>query len=212
MTPNAAHTQRATFFIGNIDVISSLEVTANIVIALSIVLAGRNSIHTWWTGIVGCALFALLFFQSQLYADVTLQVFFIFTSIWGWRQWAGGQNLAALPITDVPRLKFVAALAVGLMVGTAYAILLKQFTDAFSPFMDSAVLVLSVIAQWLLMARRMQSWLVWVAVNTLAVPLFASRGLHVTAALYAGFWVNAWVSWWHWRRLARAETGLIPIA
>jgi nicotinamide mononucleotide transporter len=42
---------------------------------LAIFLAGRNSVHTWWTGIVGCGLFALLSFQSNLYADVLLQAF-----------------------------------------------------------------------------------------------------------------------------------------
>ena len=30
------------------------ELLANAVTTASIVLAGRNSIHTWWTGIIGC--------------------------------------------------------------------------------------------------------------------------------------------------------------
>ena len=58
-----------------------LEITANIVNLVAIALATRNSIHTWWTGIFGCVLFGWLFFNSQLYADVTLQLFFIITSI-----------------------------------------------------------------------------------------------------------------------------------
>jgi nicotinamide mononucleotide transporter len=191
---------------------SILEITANSVVAVSIVLAGRNSVHTWWTGIVGCCFFAVLFFQTQLYADVTLQLFFIATSILGWIQWTGGQSREAIQITNVPRRQFVIAVLVGTVAGGVYATLLKTQTDAFAPFMDSAVLVLSVIAQWLLMARRVQNWPVWIAVNTLAVPLFASRGLYVTAALYAAFWVNAWISWWYWRRLMRTQPGLVTTA
>ena len=34
-----------------------LELAANIAVAGSILLAGRNNVHTWWLGIVGCALF-----------------------------------------------------------------------------------------------------------------------------------------------------------
>ncbi len=184
---------------------STLEITANAIIALSIFLAARNSIHTWWTGIVGCALFGLLFYQTQLYADVTLQVFFIGTSVWGWMHWAGGQNREVLPITDVARRQLLVALVIGVMAGLIYATLLKTLTNAFAPLADSAVLVLSVIAQWLLMTRRVQNWPVWIAVNTLAVPLFASRGLYITAALYAVFWVNAWFAWSNWRRLMRAQ-------
>jgi hypothetical protein len=52
------------------------ELAANAFNAASIFLAGRNSIHMWWTTIVGCVLFAYVFFHARLYADVTLQMFF----------------------------------------------------------------------------------------------------------------------------------------
>jgi nicotinamide mononucleotide transporter len=43
-------------------------------------------------------------------------------------------------------------------------------------------------------------------VNTIAVPLYYSRGLHLTALLYAGFWINAIASWLFWRRAAREQS------
>jgi nicotinamide mononucleotide transporter len=76
-----------------------LEIAANSVTALAIFLAGRNSIHTWWLGIIGCGLFGALFYDSQLYADFTLQGFFIITSIIGWYRWAKGDAGDTLPIT-----------------------------------------------------------------------------------------------------------------
>ncbi len=54
------------------------EVSANLLNAVSILLAGRNSIHTWWTGIVSCLLFGVVFLGARLYADVTLQGFCLF--------------------------------------------------------------------------------------------------------------------------------------
>jgi len=68
---------------------------------------------------------------------------------------------------------------------------------------DSLVFGLSVLAQFLLMGRRVENWIVWIAVNTIAVPLFAYRELYLTSTLYAFFWVNAIVSLRHWQRLAR---------
>jgi nicotinamide mononucleotide transporter len=41
---------------------SALEIAANVTVAASILLAGRNSVHTWWTGIIGCSLFGLVFY------------------------------------------------------------------------------------------------------------------------------------------------------
>jgi len=40
-------------------------------------------------------------------------------------------------------------------------------------------------------------------VNTIAVPLYISRGLHVTAVLYAAFWINEVVALFNWKRLLK---------
>jgi len=60
------------------------------------------------------------------------------------------------------------------------------------------------VAQCLLMQRKLATWPWWLAVNTVSVPLFASRGLWLTAVLYAAYWCNAWHGWWHWRRELQA--------
>jgi nicotinamide mononucleotide transporter len=187
---------------------SPLEVAANAVNALSILLAGRNSAHTWWTGILGCALFACVFWRANLYADVTLQAFFIATSIAGWWAWLRGASGAALPIRRTSPALLAAMAAAALLVALAYGWGLARFTDAWQPFVDSLVLTGSVLAQLLLMARRFETWPCWLVVNSLSVPLFWARGLHLTAALYAAFWLNALVSMIHWRRLMRAGAAL----
>lgn len=184
---------------------SPLEIAANALATLSILLAGRNSIHTWWTGIIGCLLFAWLFYLSQLYADVTLQLFFIVTSAMGWRQWLTGGAGEPLPISRAGRLRIGLALVIGAAATLGYGALLHCFTDAYAPFADSAVLVLSVTAQLLLMQRRIETWAFWLAVNTIAVPLYASRGLTLTACLYAAYWLNACYSAFVWHRLMRGQ-------
>ena len=40
----------------------------------------------------------------------------------------------------------------------------------------------------------------WLLVNAIAVPLYASRGLHLTALLYAAYLLNAVLAWRRWRR------------
>lgn len=182
--------------------IGPLEIAANLFTALAIVLAGRNSVHTWWTGIIGCTLFGLLFSQSRLYADVALQVFFVATSFYGWWTWLRGARGKPLPITHADRTSLIGTTAVGIAGTVAYGALLYAHTDAYAPFPDSTVLVFSIIAQVLMMRRRVENWGFWLLVNTIAVPLYASRGLYLTAFLYACFWLNAVISWRNWRRLA----------
>jgi nicotinamide mononucleotide transporter len=186
--------------------IGAVELAANVVNAASILLAGRNSIHTWWLGILGCLLFGHLFLGVKLYADVTLQLFFLVTSVLGWWRWrrAGGSTRAELPIRTTGAGGLALLGAAGLGVALGYGWLLHRFTDAYAPVLDAVVLAFSVLGQFLLVARRVESWWCWLIVNTIAVPLYAARGLDLTAALYAVFWVNAVISLRRWRRLVVA--------
>lgn len=178
---------------------STLELVADLVNLIAVLLAARNSMHTWSSGILGCVLFGWLFFESQLYADVTLQGFFIVTSALGWWAWLRGNAGTQLPVsrTAPGTLAWMAALAV--VVALAYGALLHHFTDAYAPLVDSLVLTFSVLAQLLLMRRRLENWYAWLLVNTLAVPLYASRELYLTAGLYTLFWCNAWYGLYRWR-------------
>lgn len=182
---------------------STLELVADLVNLIAVLLAARNSVHTWSSGILGCVLFGWLFFESQLYADVTLQGFFIVTSAMGWWAWLRGNAGTQLPVsrTAPGTLAWMAALAV--VVALAYGALLHHFTDAYAPLVDSLVLTFSVLAQLLLMRRRLENWYAWLLVNTLAVPLYASRELYLTAGLYTLFWCNAWYGLYRWRRELR---------
>jgi nicotinamide mononucleotide transporter len=184
----------------------AMEIAANTFNAASIAAAGRKSIHTWWLGIVGCALFAEVFFETRLYADVALQTFFIATSALGWWRWLRARGaVVESPIRKTRLLHVLSLVACGCAVALGYAWLLHRFTDAYAPVPDSMVLVFSVLGQLLLVARRLETWWFGLVANTISVPLYGSRGLFLTALVYAAFWVNALVSLLHWRRLERTQ-------
>jgi nicotinamide mononucleotide transporter len=191
LTPTAFHT----------------EVAANAVTTASIFLAGRNQVLTWPVGIAGSLLFGAVFYHHQLYADALLQIFFVATSLAGWRQWRQGERDRQPPVTRVAPRTLGLMLFAAAGVTALYGGLLHRYTNAYAPFADSAVLGFSVVAQLLLMQRRLETWPTWWLVNTLSVPLFASRGLTLTAVLYAAYWVNSLWGGWHWWRQWRASQG-----
>ncbi|WP_129776566.1 nicotinamide riboside transporter PnuC [Peristeroidobacter soli] len=184
------------------------EIAANLAYLVSILLATRNSGHTWWTGIVGCLLFGWVFLQTQLYADLTLQGFFIVTSIYGWWHWQRGCEGAPAPIQRSSAREIVMWAAAAIVGAIGYGALLLRFTDAYAPFVDSLVLTFSILAQLLLMRRRVETWWCWLVVNTIAVPLYLSRDLQLTAAFYAAYWVNACVAMPRWYALLCRERSL----
>lgn len=178
------------------------ELAANVVNLTSIFLATRNSIHTWWCGILGCGLLGYLFFTSQLYADTTLQFFFISASAIGWWQWLHhrGKRIER-PIGRTTVREYLIYIPLAALVTLGYGWALHRFTDAYAPYIDSLVLTLSVVAQLLLISRRLETWIFWFAVNSIAIPLYASRELWLTSAFYCLFWINAPFGFMNWRRI-----------
>lgn len=165
--------------------------------ALCVVLASRNNVHTWWVGIVGSILYGKLFYDSQLYADSLLQVFFVWTGIKGWLNWGKEETLN---ITHASKKQLLKYCSFAIVVGVIYGTILHYYTDAFSPAVDSFVMVASVVGQFLLMRRQIETWPVWIIVNVVSIPLYFSRGLDMTGYLYIGFLINAIYGYYSWHR------------
>ena len=74
------------------------------------------------------------------------------------------------------------------------------WTDASYPIVDSHILCFSILAQFLLMRRKVENWLCWIIVNSLAVPLYFIKGLFLTSGIYAVFLVNAMFGLALWKK------------
>ena len=75
---------------------------------------------------------------------------------------------------------------------------MEHYTDAAAPYPDGAIAAMSVAAQLLMVLRRIESWLYWIAVDVLAIWLFWTRDLAPTAGLYAVFLILASVGLFQW--------------
>lgn len=139
------------------------------------------------------------FWSVQLYADVTLQLFFIATSITGWIHWLKGQGGDILPVRRTASQSLFPFVALCCRRGRRLRLFTPHLYQCLAPWLDSLILTFSVLAQFMLMGRRIENWFVWLAVNT-AVPLYMTRGLNLTAGLYFLFWINAWHGLYQWRK------------
>lgn len=183
---------------------SYLEWAANILTALCIYLAGRNKVLTWPVGIIATCLFGVLFYKAGLFADSLLQVFFIATGIIGWMGWKNNKIVEEIP-THIDVKKFVLYSVIAIIVAIAYGYFLlyrvADTFDAYVPFVDSLILTLSILGQLLLMRKKIETWMVWIVVNIISVPLYFSRDLYLTSFMYSLFLINAVVSYFYWKKL-----------
>lgn len=183
-----------------------LEVAGNAFTLASVYAARRNSVHTWWTGLVAVTLYGVLFWGVRLYADVVLQAFFFGTCLVGWWQWQrGGAGGAELPVTALTGRQRVAAGAAVLGAAAFFGTVFGRFTDAALPYADSYILGGSVVAQLLMMRRKRDHWPIWITVDVVAVAVYAAKGLYLTSAVYAVLLALCVQGMAEWRRIWLAQ-------
>ena len=162
----------------------------------------RASVWLWHVGIVTSAVYVWVFFNGKLYADMSLQVYYVIISILGLIWWLKGTSREneKLQITNIQLKTGIRLSIIFVVLFAAIWATLKHLTDSPVPGWDAFITSLSVVATWMLARKILQHWLLWIIVNTTAVALFITRGLYPTAFLYAVYGVMSFVGLKEWKR------------
>lgn len=178
-----------------------IELSATILGLLCVWLTVKQNIWCWPSGIAMVVLYIFIFYHARLYSDMGLQVIYVFLQIYGWYNWLhGGKERGKLSVSRIsfPHLVlwFFAALISTFLLGT----LMSRCTNAALPFWDALTTVLSLIAQWFMAIKILESWLVWLIVDIVSICIYGVKGLYFTMALYGVFLFLASKGFFTWKR------------
>lgn len=178
-----------------------LEIVAVVLGLACVWLTVRQHIGCWPTGLAMVSLYIVVFFRAKLYSDMLLQVVYVFLQIYGWYAWLhGGAGHTRLDVSRLPWRQVAPWMAVCIVGTAALGGAMSSYTDAALPYVDAFATVASLIAQWLMARKVLESWFVWIAVDVVSIGMYLSKSLHWTAGLYAVFLILAAWGWWEWRR------------
>jgi len=177
------------------------ELVAVVLTLYSIWLATKENIWYYPTGLVALAMYTWLYYSARLYAESFLQIICFALMVYGWYEWLhGGARHDPLPVTRTPRWAWMWGIPAGIALSALTIWVQLTFTDNPNPYVDSSLFAWSLVAQWMTARKWLESWLLWVAINTVSVPLYVVRGLTLTAGLFIGLWILAIMGYRDWRR------------
>jgi len=177
-------------------------------LSLAMVYCNIKEIHWGWPlAILSSALYGLVFWNSQLYGEASLQVMFILTALWGWHQWRKGtqsvnpdvQTVSPLKISQLNSIELKQAAAATLLAWPVMAYFLNRYTDSDVAIWDALVTTLSLLGQYLLAKKKIEYWWVWLVVNIITVGLMLVKSLWLTALLYVLFAILSYIGLKAWR-------------
>jgi nicotinamide mononucleotide transporter len=149
----------------------------------------RQSIWNWPVAIANYIFFIILFLESKLYGDMSLQVLYLIIAIFGWWSWlhGGADHRSRLEVSRTsPRGWLLLAIATAVMTG-AFTFALRRYTDSVVPFLDAVTTALSVTAQFMQSRKWVETWHVWILADIIYIGLYVMKHLYLTAGLYAIF-------------------------
>ncbi len=161
----------------------------------------------WVIGFLTSLTYVFVFFFSKFYAVMTLNLYYVLISIYGFLLWTRhhGETNTQTGETGIiyrridRRLILICGLASIILFAGIYAIL-NYFTDSPVALGDAFTTALSIVATWMLAQRIIEHWPCWVLINAVSAYLYFSRGLYPTMILYICYTVLAVVGYYNWKK------------
>jgi nicotinamide mononucleotide transporter len=183
----------------------------------------RQTIWLWPLGIATSAAYVWIFFSSKLYADMSLQTYYVVISVLGWYWWIKGagsrrdgetkglrdeetggrgdlESGGNLKVSRIKtRLAFV-LLVIFFILWLVMYFVLSRLTDSPVPGWDGFITSLSVIGTWMLARKILEHWYLWIIVNFVSVILYFTRGLYPTVILYFVYLTMSFIGLATWKK------------
>ena len=152
----------------------------------------------WIFAFISSAIYVYLCFESRLYLDSFLQMFYVLAAVYGWITWSRTKDENMLRIKPLKfhliSIIFIAFLSIVL------GFIMQRFTNQAAPFVDAPITLFSLFATYLVAQKVVENWWYWIVIDIICIPLFYSRGLYVTSILYVVYTIMALVALIQWKR------------
>lgn len=179
-----------------------IEIIGTLLSFIYLYLSVKQKISLWIFGFLCSAMYVVVFYQSRFYAGMTLQIYYVLMSIYGWYSWKRGvSNIdTTLPVRKTKFTEAIILTIVTSLIFIIYYAVLKHLTDSPVPFVDSFTSALSITATWMLTKKMIEQWILWIVVDIVSIALFFYRDLHFTALLFIVYSIMAVVGFFQWRK------------
>lgn len=157
---------------------SALILIYSIIGIANLILAAKGKVFNYVLGLIGAILYAIISYQSHVYGQLLLAVFFLCPiQFYGWYNWTRPQNTTLeqqIKIKKLSKLQFIKILILIAILSAIYGyfILHIYFGQSVGLFADAIVEVTSVIAFILTVLIYREHWILWLTIDVLTISIW----------------------------------------
>lgn len=168
-----------------------------------VLLARKNNSNTYIFGIAAVSLSLYIMFTSKLYAEFTLNLYYLGMSIYGWIFWKFGKQKNETPISFTNLSEKLKASGIVISTFVLFYLFLTHYTDSDVPIWDSIVTAFAWAGMWLMAKRKVENWIFLNISNIISIPLMIHKDLYLYAVLTAFLFIVAISGFLNWRNIIK---------
>lgn len=168
---------------------------------ICVILTARQNIISWPTGIIAVLFLGILFWNLGLYSSLILSIgYFLPVQFIGWYNWLyGGENKTELKVSSLTITQVLVCFSTIPLIVLGIS-QINGYFGGTSPVLDTIILTLSVLAQYLLALKKIESWILWMIVNIVSIYVYTASGAYLLGVQYALFLMNAFYGFYSWSK------------
>ncbi|MCK5105615.1 MAG: nicotinamide mononucleotide transporter [Cyclobacteriaceae bacterium] len=171
---------------------------------VAIFLQIRQNVWYWLVSIIMVSMYIYIYIDAKLYADMSLQVYFLVISFYGWYMWLFGNKQnhqrSELKVSSATKKMIGILTLITIFLFFFIAWILITFTNSDLPYWDSFTTALSFVATWMLARKILENWLIWILVDAVSIGIYIYKDLYPTAVLFLFLTVLAFVGYARWKK------------
>nr|WP_297308097.1 nicotinamide riboside transporter PnuC [uncultured Flavobacterium sp.] len=170
---------------------------------VQVLLSRVNNPLNYLFGISSVCITLYLMFESKLYAEFALNIYYLIMSIYGWYFWKYGKQQHETPISYSTKKDYQISLSIVVISFTLFYFCLTKFTDSDVPILDAIVSAFAWAGMWLMAKRKIENWLFLNVSNAIAIPLMIHKELYLYAFLSLFLFIVATSGYFVWKKLLK---------
>lgn len=172
---------------------------------IQVLLASRNKSTNYLFGIAGIALTLYVMLAAKLYAEFTLNLYYLAMSIYGWLYWKYGQQKTEAKISTTQTSEKWMVLGIVSFTFGLFWFFLTHYTDSDVPIWDSLVSAFAWAGMWLMAKRKIENWILLNISNLISIPLMIHKELYLYAVLAVFLFIVAVVGYFKWNAIIKNQ-------
>lgn len=191
-------------FITNFDTYWYWEPIATVTAIIYVILASKANKLCFVFGLISSLILTYICYESQLYFDTSINVYYVFMSLYGWYAWSKPKNLIH-GINRVPRKILFLGIGAGVFISILLALVVDRFADPQLPYIDAFTTIFSIFATWMVIKKYIENWLIWIVVDLVAAGMYFYKNLYFISILFFVYTIIAVFGYFKWKKIIQHQ-------